>query len=195
MGDIGNDGVHQLDMARRALGVTLPNRVSGMGRKMYFDDDQQTPDTMNITYEFQDKLISFEQRLWNPYGLEGCDNGVAVYGDRGAAQIGRFRGQSFGYRVMDDKGAVIHSEAHGSTSIDLPHARNFLDCIRSRQKPRVEIEEGHWATSLAHLGNIVARTGRPIRYDTKSETVVDDAEANKLVRREYRPHWSRPAGV
>jgi len=195
VGDIGNDGVHQLDMARRALGVTSPNRVSGMGRKMYFDDDQQTPDTMNLTYEFQDKLISFEQRLWNPYGLEGCDNGVAVYGDRGVAQIGKFRGQNFGYRVMDDKGVVIHSEQHGNTSIDLPHARNFLDCIRSRQKPRVEIEEGHWATSLAHLGNIVARTGRPIRYDGKSETVIDDAEANKLVRREYRPHWSRPAGV
>ena len=195
VGDIGNDGVHQLDMARRALGVTSPDRVSGMGRKMYFDDDQQTPDTMNITYEFQDKLISFEQRLWNPYGLEGCDNGVAVYGDRGVAQIGKFRGQSFGYRVMDDKGAVIHSEQHGSASIDLPHARNFLDCIRSRQKPRVEIEEGHWATSLAHLGNIVARIGRPIRFDAKSETVVGDAEANKLVRREYRPHWSRPAGA
>jgi predicted dehydrogenase len=173
VGDIGNDGVHQLDMARRALGVTLPDRVSGMGHK----------------------LISFEQRLWNPYGQEGCDNGVAVYGDRGVAQIGRFRGQNFGYRVMDDKGAIIHKEEHDNTSIDLPHARNFLDCIRSRKKPQVEIEEGHWATSLAHLGNIVARTGRPIRFDAKSQAVIGDAEANKLVRREYRAHWSRPAGA
>ena len=194
-GDIGNDGVHQLDMARRALGVELPSRISGMGRKMYFDDDQQTPDTMNLTYEFHDKLISFEQRLWNPYGLEGTDNGVAVYGDRQVAQIGRFRGQTFGFRVMDDKGAMIHSEEHGNTSIDVPHARNFLDCIRSRKKPRVEIEEGHWATSLAHLGNIVSRTGRPIRFDAKSEAVIGDSEANAMVRREYRSHLSRPAGV
>ncbi len=195
VGDIGNDGVHQLDMARRALGVTLPDRVTGMGRKMYFDDDQQTPDTMNLTYEFGDKLISFEQRLWNPYGMEGTDNGVAIYGDRGVAQIGRFRGHTFGFRVFDDKNAVIHQQEHGTSSIDAPHARNFLDCIRSRKAPKVEIEEGHWATALAHLGNIVARTGRPIRFDPKTETVTGDKEANALVRRQYRQHWSTPKGV
>ena len=119
---------------------------------MYFDDDQQTPDTMNITYHYKDKLLSYEQRLWNPYGLEGCDNGVAVYGDKAVAQFGRFRGHNWGYRVMDENGVVIHTEEHGASSIDTPHARNFLDCVRSRQKPRVDIEEGHWATSLAHLG-------------------------------------------
>ncbi|MBL8212092.1 MAG: Gfo/Idh/MocA family oxidoreductase [Bryobacterales bacterium] len=195
VGDIGNDGVHQLDMARRALGVTLPDRITGMGRKMYFDDDQQTPDTMNLTYEFGDKLISFEQRLWNPYGQEGTDNGVAILGDQGVAQIGRFRGHTFGFRVFDDKNAVIHQQEHGTSSIDNPHARNFLDCVRSRKAPKVEIEEGHWATALAHLGNIVARTGRPIRFDPKTETVLGDKEANTLVRRQYRQHWSTPKGV
>lgn len=194
-GDIGNDGVHQLDLARRALGVQLPLRVSGMGRKLYFDDDQQTPDTMNITYDFGEKLIAFEQRLWNPYGLEGCDNGVAVYGDKGIAQIGRFNGRNFEYRIMDERGKAIHGEVDRSPSIDTPHARNFLDCIWSRGKPRVEIEEGHWATSLAHLGNIVARSGRAITFDPKSETIIGDAAANRLVGREYRAHWSRPAGV
>lgn len=194
-GDIGNDGVHELDIARRALGVELPEQISGMGQKMYFDDDQQTPDTMNITYHYKNKLLSYEQRLWNPYGLESCDNGVAVYGDKAVAQFGRFRGHNWSFRVVDAKGAVIHTEEHGNTSIDTPHARNFLDCVRSRQKPRVDIEEGHWATSLAHLGNIVARTGRTIRFDAKSERVTGDADADKLVRREYRQHWSKPAGV
>ncbi|MBM3784829.1 MAG: Gfo/Idh/MocA family oxidoreductase [Acidobacteria bacterium] len=191
-GDIGNDGVHQLDMARRALGVTLPQRVTGMGRKMYFDDDQQTPDTMNLTYDFGEKLIHFEQRLWNPYGLEDCDNGVAVYGDKGVAQIGRFRGRTFGFRVVDDKNKIIHEQQHGESSIDAPHTRDFLDSVRSRKRCRVEIEEGHWATALAHLGNIVARTGRPIDFDGATETVRGDAEANRLVRREYRDHWSKP---
>jgi predicted dehydrogenase len=194
-GDIGNDGVHELDIARRALGVELPEQISGMGQKMYFDDDQQTPDTMNITYHYKNKLLSYEQRLWNPYGLESCDNGVAVYGDKAVAQFGRFRGHNWSFRVVDAKGVVIHSEEHGNSSIDTPHARNFLDCVRSRQKPRVDIEEGHWATSLAHLGNIVARTGRTVRFDAKSERVVGDADADKLVRREYRQHWSKPAGV
>jgi len=195
-GDIGNDGVHELDIARRALGVELPTVVSGMGRKMYFDDDQQTPDTMSINYEFAGGPVMFyEQRLWNPYGMEGCDNGVAVYGDKGVAQFGRFRGRNWGYRVLDDAGKEIHWEEHDKSSLDTPHARNFLDCMRSRKRPKVEIEEGHWASSLAHLGNIVARTGRTIRFDPKTEKVVNDTEANKLVRREYRTHWSTPKGA
>ncbi len=193
-GDIANDGVHELDIARRALGVEMPDRVTGMGRKIYFDDDQQTPDTMNVTYEYGAKLLFYEQRLWNPYGLEGCDNGVAVYGDRGVAQFGRFRGRNWGYRVLDENHQEVHHEEHPATSIDTPHARNFLDSMRSRQRPRVDIEEGHWASALAHLGNIVSRTGRAIRFDAKTETIAGDAEANRLVSREYRRHWSAPRG-
>ncbi|MEZ5353139.1 MAG: Gfo/Idh/MocA family oxidoreductase [Bryobacteraceae bacterium] len=191
-GDIANDGVHELDIARRALGVQMPDAVSGMGRKIYFDDDQQTPDTMNITYEFGERMIFYEQRLWNPYGLEGCDNGVAVYGDRAVAQFGHFRGREWGYRVFDEKNVEIHSEQHDGSSIDAPHARNFLDSMRSRKRPRVDIEEGHWSTALAHLGNIVARTGRAIRFLPASESIPGDPEANALLRRDYRPHWSRP---
>ena len=194
-GDIGNDGVHELDIARRALGVELPEQISGMGRKIYFDDDQQTPDTMNITYEYKDRVLSYEQRLWNPYGLEGCDNGVAVYGDKAVAQFGRFRGHNWGFRVVDEKGAVIHTEEHDESSIDTPHARNFIDCVRSRRRPRTDIEEGHWATSLAHLGNIVARTGRTIRFDARTETIPADPAADQLIRRQYRGHWSTPDGV
>lgn len=191
-GDIGNDGVHQLDIARRALGVTLPKSVSGVGRKLYFDDDQQTPDTMNLTYDFGDRWITFEQRLWNPYGLEDCDNGVAVYGDRGVAQIGRFRGRTFGFRVLDEKGAVVLQQEHGPGSIDAPHVRDFLDCVRSRKRPRVDIEDGHLSTSLAHLGNIVARTGRGIAFDGANESIPADQEASRLLRRTYRRHWSNP---
>jgi len=194
-GDIGNDGVHELDIARRALGVQLPVAVSGFGRKMYFDDDQQTPDTMNITYDYDGKVLFYEQRLWNPYGMEGCDNGVAVYGDKGVAQFGKFRGRNWGYRVLDEKGQEIHSDQHGPSSIDTPHARNFLDCVRSRARCRVDIEEGHWAAALAHLGNIVARTGRSIRFDPKTETVIGDPDAARLVKRDYRSHWSTPRGV
>jgi len=192
-GDIANDGVHRIDIARRALGVQLPIAVSGFGRKLYFDDDQQTPDTMNLTYEFDGgRLIHYEQRLWNPYGLEGCDNGVAVYGDRAVAQYGKFGGRNWGFRVLDSKGVEVHSAEHGPSSIDTPHARNFLDAMRSRQRPRVDIEEGHWASALAHLGNIVARTGRNIRFDPKLETIPGDAEAAALLRRRYRSHWSTP---
>ena len=191
-GDIGNDGVHELDIARRALNVGLPKTVSGMGKKLYFDDDQQTPDTMNITYDYGDKIIQYEQRLWNPYGLEACDNGVAVYGDKAVAQFGHFRGKDWTFRVYDDKHNLVHEDQHDGTSIDAPHARNFLDCVKSRKAPKVEIEEGHLSTALAHLGNIVARTGRAIRLN--GESIEADPQANALVQRQYRKHWSTPKG-
>ena len=191
-GDIGNDGVHELDIARRALNVGLPKTVSGMGKKLYFDDDQQTPDTMNITYDYGDKIIQYEQRLWNPYGLEACDNGVAVYGDKAVAQFGHFRGKDWTFRLYDDKNNLVHEDQHDGTSIDAPHARNFLDCVKSRKAPKVEIEEGHQSTALAHLGNIVARTGRAIRVN--GESIEADPEANALMQREYRKHWSTPKG-
>jgi predicted dehydrogenase len=191
-GDIGNDGVHELDIARRALNVGLPKTVSGMGKKLYFDDDQQTPDTMNITYDYGDKIIQYEQRLWNPYGLEACDNGVAVYGDNAVAQFGHFRGKDWTFLVYDEKNKIIHEDQHDGTSIEAPHARNFLDCMKSRKAPKVEIEEGHLSTALAHLGNIVARTGRAIRVN--GEAIEADHEANALIKREYRQHWSTPKG-
>ncbi len=193
-GDIANDGVHELDLARWLLDVGLPSEISGMGRKLYFDDDQQTPDTMNITFNYSERVISYEQRLWTPYMLEGCENGVAVYGDRRVLQFGAFKPRNWGYRVLDDQGRMVHSEEHQG-GIDQPHVRNFLDCIRSRRRPNVDIEEGHLASALSHLGNIVARSGRSIRFDPKSETVIADGEANKLVRRAYRDHWATPRGA
>lgn len=193
-GDIGNDGVHELDLARWLLDVGLPSEISGMGRKLYFDDDQQTPDTMNIAFNYSDRVISYEQRLWNPYMLEGSENGVAVYGDRGVLQFGLFKPRNWSYRILDDKGRMVHSKEHQGND-DEHHVRNFLDCIRSRRQPNVDIEEGHLASALAHLGNIVARSGRSIRFDPKAETVIGDAEANQLVRRAYREHWATPKGA
>lgn len=193
-GDIGNDGVHWLDIARWAMGLGAPRQVSGMGAKLYFDDDQQTPDTMNITYDYGDKLIHFEQRLWNRYRLEGSENTVAVYGDQGMAQVGRWQGGHHEFRVFDNAGKMIHSDREPSPDFN-HHARNFIDCIKSRQQPTGDIEAGHLSTVLCHLGNIVARTGRAIRYDARAEGIMDDSEAQRLVSRKYRPHWSTPKGV
>lgn len=192
-GDIANDGVHWLDIARWALAIGYPGDVSGMGRKLFFDDDQQTPDTMNITYNYADKVLQFEQRLWNRYRLEGSENTVAVYGSQAMAQVGRWRGGYHSFRVFDAKGELVHSEEEPSPDFN-SHARNFIDCIRSRKLPNADIEIGHVSTALCHLGNIVSRTGRPIKFDEMKESVAGDAEANRYVAREYRQHWSTPKG-
>ena len=193
-GDIGNDGVHWLDIARWAMDVGTPRQVSGMGAKLYFDDDQQTPDTMNITYDYGEKIIHFEQRLWNRYRLEGSENTVAVYGDEGMAQVGRWQGGHHEFRVFDSAGKLIHSDREPTPDFN-HHARNFIDCVKSRRQPAADIDAGHLSTVLCHLGNIVARTGRTVRYDGRAESIVEDAAAQRLVSREYRPHWSTPKGV
>ena len=101
-GDAGNDGAHQIDIARWALGVDYPKTASGMGGKLFFDDDQQTPDTMNVTFDYGEKALIWEMRIWNPYGMDGQENGVAVYGSEATIQIGRWN-RRWGYKLFDPK--------------------------------------------------------------------------------------------
>jgi predicted dehydrogenase len=192
-GDAGNDGIHQIDMARWALDVGAPTEVSGWGGKMFFDDDQQTPDTINVTFRYPgSKMLMFEMRIWNPYGMDGQQNGVAVYGSDGMVHIGRWE-RAWGYKVFDSKGKLVTKEEeakddpHGDT-----HGRNFIDCVKSRQAPHAEIEIGHTSSIHSHLANILARTGRNFKFDARTEIIPGDAEANKLLRREYRKHWATP---
>jgi predicted dehydrogenase len=191
-GDAGNDGAHQIDIARWALGVSYPKSASGMGGKFFFDDDQQTPDTMNVTFDYGGKALIWEMRIWNPYGLEGQDNGVAVYGTEGVVQIGRWD-RRWGYKILDKAGKLVqHDDADDE---DDPHLRNFAECVRSRRPPNADIGIGHLTALHCHLANMVARTGRNLRFDAETETVLDDAQANLYVKRKYRTHWSTPLGA
>ena len=193
-GDMGNDGVHQLDIARWALGVEAPTKVTGSAAKLFFvGDDQQTPDTMNINFEFlSGQMLMFEMRDWNPYGLEGQENGVAVYGSDGYLHIGRWANGKWGHRLYDTKGKLVEDRSSNDDDNDRPHLRNFLDCIKSRQAPNADIETGHRSSTLCHLGNIVARTGRAQSFDPAKEAIAADSEASQLLGRRYRSHWATP---
>ena len=192
-GDAGNDGAHQMDIARWALGVNYPKTASGMGRKVFFDDDQQTPDTMNVTFDYGEKALQWEMRIWNPYKMEGVDNGVAVYGSDGMVQIGRWAGEG-GYKVFDSKGEEVAHKQETEGAVAL-HTRDFIDSIKSRKLPGADIGIGHLSALHCHLANIVARTNRTVHFDAESETVIDDPEANLYVQRRYRKHWGTPKGV
>ena len=190
-GDMGNDGAHQMDQARWALGVDLPKRVSGSGAKYYFTDDQQTPDTMNLTFDYGSKGLVWEMRIWHDYGLEGIDNGVAVYGTEGFLHIGRWN-RKWGYRVFDKGGTLVEEQQDGKEDF---HMQNFIDCVISRKRPNCDIEIGHISSAHCHLGNIVHRTGRNINFSAANESIPNDAEANAMLRRKYRNHWATPKGV
>ncbi len=195
-GDIGNDGVHDIDIARWGLGVDVqPVRVAGLGRKLFFDDDQQFPDTQYVVFEYaveggKRKQLVYEQRIWSPYVQEGHENGNAFYGTEGMMVLGKQSGwQVFGPR--NEPRESVRAGLDGK-----PHHRNFLECIRSGERPNADIEVGHLSASLAHLGNIAARVGRTLRLDSAAERIEGDEEAAALLRRTYRPgHWAIPAGV
>ncbi len=191
-GDAGNDGVHQIDIARWALGENYPKMISGMGRKVFFDDDQQTPDTQNITFDYGDKALIWEMRIWNPYGHQGVGNAVAVYGTEGVVHIGRWDGK-WGYKVFDREGQLVRHEAAGDP--DTPHMQNFIDCVKSRKTPNCDIGVGHLSTLHSHLANIVSRTGRNLAFDAETESILNDPDANLHVKRAYRTHWSTLRGA
>ena len=188
-GDAGNDGAHQIDIARWALGVDYPTSTSGMGGKVFFDDDQQTPDTMNVTFRYGRKALIWEMRIWNPYGMDGQENGVAVYGTDASIQIGRWD-RRWGYKLFDKKGKLVEHNDADDESDD--HMRNFVDCVRTRNLPSADISIGHLSAIHCHLANIVARTGRTLAFDQETETIIGDPHANLYVTRRYRTHWSTP---
>lgn len=186
-GDMGNDGVHDLDIARWGLGVGHPERIDCTGGKLQFTDDiQETPDTQVVTFTFPDnRLLVYEQRLWSPYHQEGFENGVAFYGNAGYLLIGRR-----GWKVVG-KGNEVVLEKRVDFS-DVPHVRNFLDAIRTGAPLACDIEEGYRSTLLAHLGNLSYRVGRPLRFDAATQSIVDDAEASDLTRRPGRKAFVIP---
>jgi predicted dehydrogenase len=197
-GDAGNDGVHDIDIARWGLGVTSqPGSVAAQGGKFFFDDDQQFPDTQYCTFTWpgdgkpgSQRQLIFEQRIWSPYHQEGFENGNAFYGTKGVLILGKHGG----WHIVGRKNAPGRAV---KGDIDLPaHHQNFLDCIRTGSRPRADIEEGHLSASLAHLGNTACRVNRTLQLDPAAEKIVGDDEANKLLTRRYREgHWAVPKGV
>jgi predicted dehydrogenase len=195
-GDIGNDGVHDIDVAAWGLGVdTHPSTVTCLGGKYFFDDDQQFPDTQYAVFEYPvpgrsvKKQFIFEQRIWSPYVQEGYENGAAFYGTNGMLIIGH----SVGWKLYGPRNKLI---AEKTGAPDLPaHHQNFFDCIRGSQKMlNADVKAGFLSASLVHLANIAARVGRVLQFDPEREQVLNDAEAARLLGRKYRDgHWAVPS--
>ena len=190
-GDMGNDGVHDLDIARWGLEVEYPSEVTCTGDKLVFAGDiQETPDTQYVTFRFpqERKMLIYEQRLWTPYHQEGFENGTAFYGTKGTMIIGRRS-----WRIIDQGNQVAVDESVRFS--DAPHLDNFLSCIKSGERPNCDIEEGHRSTLLAHLGNLAYRVGRPLTFDSATESIPDDAEANALLKRKGRKPFEIPESI
>ena len=183
-GEIGNNGIHGLDVARWGLGVEAPLTVSS-GGGLYVFDDREVPDTQVVTYEFPRACIVWEHRLYDKHPMEGLGFGIAFYGDKGVLTI-------------DEKGWQVQDGAEGggkSTGGLSNHLTNFVECVKSRDLPNADIEVAHLSTRLCHLGNISQRVGRKLHFDGATESFPGDNEANALLSREYSSRFEMPSQV
>ncbi len=196
-GDLGNQGIHEVDIARWGLGVVHPTKISSIGGKFMFDDDQETPNTITSSFEFnvngKPKMMTFEVRHWY------SNHEAGINGERAGNTIGNTFYGSKGYLVIDNYNkyySFMGSDGKpgpGRTERDR-HFENFITGVRSRQGKdlNAEIEEGAMSCVLMHLANISYRLGRTLNWDEKTWTVKNDPEANKMLTREYRVPYIVP---
>ena len=221
-GDFGNQGIHELDIARWGLDVKFPTKVSALGGHFMFDDDQQTPNTLAIAYQFdmpdgKRRMMEFEVRHWtsNHEAMIGDPTfgGGEVPAALGNAQaskgpqntIGNLFYGSKGYMAMNGYDAYRtwlgeEQEPGPSAAKEGNNWANFIDCVRSRKKENLNapIEEGHISCTLLHLGNAAYRLGRTLNFDPATEQVIGDEEANRMLRdgdRGYRAPYVVPEEV
>jgi len=199
-GDLGNQGIHEVDIARWGLGVTHPTKVSGIGGKFMFDDDQETPNTISASYEFNAggkvKMMAFEVRHWY------SNHEAGIGGERAGNTIGNTFYGAHAYRVID--GYKEHPSSLGREQKPGParnerdhHFENFISAVRSRKRESLnaEIEEGAMSCVVMNLANISYRVGRTLHWDEKTWTVKGDPEATKMLTRDYRKPYVVPENV
>jgi predicted dehydrogenase len=197
-GDMANDGIHQLDLARWVLGKEAPRSVYSHGGNFAFDDDNETPDTQTAVFDFGDLQMVYEQIDYGNYILKIDDevrNGpiypywmqdscrIELYGTEGLMMLSRHGGGWQVYtRPQSRKPQIV---AQGKSRFPDPdHKENFIQSIRSRERPSADVEEGHKSANLVHMANISYRLGRKLDYDPSSESFRGDAEANRMLKRE-----------
>ncbi|NQU20412.1 MAG: Gfo/Idh/MocA family oxidoreductase [Candidatus Nealsonbacteria bacterium] len=203
-GDTGNDGVHQLDLARWLVGVDVPNSVHCSGGRFEGKGDAETPDTQIATYDFDDLVMTFELTLYTPYMLKTDGEirntdmfpywpqnatRIEIYGTKGVMCVGRHGGGWEVYVRPQSRKPVVTASKYGRFP-DPPHKENFVQCIRSRKLPNADVLIGHRSALLVHYANISYRVGgQKLVIDPATDRFVDNPEAAKLFKREYRRPW------
>ena len=192
-GDICDDGIHHLDLARWGLGVeTHPNRITAHGSRIDLVGEREYPDNMMVSYHYDEgKVLTYEDRGWSPYGNYGFDSGNAFYGTEGYMIFSR-RGYFQVYLgKKDEPGPGLRGGPRGHPE----HMYDFLDCVRTRKQPVANAEVAHLSCGLTHLGEIAYRAGRVLHFDPQKEKFINDAGADKMLTKEYREPWSVPDPV
>jgi predicted dehydrogenase len=208
-------GIHRFDSMHQVMGVDAPATVSAAGGRYGLMDGAETPDMVQVTYEYRGFILSYEACMLNAHGAGGRTpgkkyyqaraaddrpHGEAYYGTKGTLIVDRL-----GFEIYPEQNAVSGPGAAGrgenseGTRMERKemsaddatglHVKNFIECVRARNRPAADVETGHRSTIVAHLGNIAFRTGRKIHWESAKEEIVGDAEASKLLGRPARKPW------
>ncbi|MFC1558081.1 Gfo/Idh/MocA family protein [candidate division KSB1 bacterium] len=219
-GGIVGDLAHQMDALRVLIGKTYPETVSNEGGVFYLKDGREAPDTQFATYKFDEMTLVAQSSLWAPYMLKTpvsvrnsdrhpewlfSSTKIEICGTKGMLFYGRHGGgwQVYAGNTTADSPASQRGTGKNELVADVfarqggdLHVENFVNCIRTRQKPNADVEEVHISMILCHLANISYRVGnRKLKFDSKTETFIGDNEANKYLKANYRKPWVIPDKV
>jgi predicted dehydrogenase len=189
-GNLSDNGVHIIGVALWPMGNEAPIRVSSSGGKYAYNDDTETPDTQISVVTFPSYTLTWEHGQKTSLGFKGPGLGIEWSGTNGTVVA-----DGNGWTATPEPGGGdFEAESH-KPSPEHPrdiHGRNFLDCVEKRTQPTYNPDEAHYATTIAHLGNMSYRTNSEIKWDAKRERPIDNPEAQKLMAPNYREPWKLP---
>jgi predicted dehydrogenase len=191
-GELTDWGTHLIDVVQWGMGVDAPLTAYAVGGKHYLRDNRETPDNIEVVFEYPGFVATFSHRVLNRT-IDGRAYGVQFEGTQGVMFVDRggydFRPEPerVGDETVPSSGAAVRGERSAQ---HLPHVQNFLECVKTRQRPASDVEIGHRSTAACHLGNIALRAGQKITWDAATERITDVAAANAHLKKEYRKPWS-----
>ena len=177
-------GVHLLDIVQMAFDEKMPKSVTALGGKFWFTDNRETPDTLSVSYEYPGFLATYEHRNSSGESMFGKGYGILFHGSKGTLFVDRSI-----YRLVRESGSGLQEvEVKSTENPNIAHWANFLDCVKTRQKPNSDIEFCQRSSTTCLLGNVALRSGLRIDWDEKKWTTVQP-EARKFLSREERKPW------
>ena len=192
--EVHNNGTHEIDICRWALGVDYPESVTSFGGKYSYQDDWEFVDNQQVTFKYQDgKFITWTGHSRGLIQPKQPGRGVTIYGSKGSIQLDR----NF-YKLYDLGGNLIKHEKEGAVSktidtrgqggLDENHVGNFFDSIRYNKSLNAEIKDASISTHLCHLANLAQDLGETLQVDTKTGKILNNIVDNYW-KREYAPGW------